>query len=117
MFSSNGNCCGNLEILCPCPTKDLEHMVDFLYYGKIPYEEGIEKSNILDTHELTTTTKSASSRTIVRFGTSTSATLKTSMTSTTSTSSTTKNSSTTTQGNIYCLNFLSHLSSYQTFLN
>ena len=48
LFSSFGNCCGNLEILCPCPTKDLQHMVDFLYYGKIPYEEGLEKSNILD---------------------------------------------------------------------
>ena len=35
-----GNCCRIVEILCPCPKNDLEHLVNFLKSGELqPLEE------------------------------------------------------------------------------
>ena len=35
---SSANCCNTLEILCPCSTEELAHLVNFLYDGEIHCE-------------------------------------------------------------------------------
>ena len=48
LFSSTNVRYEDLEIFCPCSIDDLEHMVKFLYSGKISNEENVDKDKILD---------------------------------------------------------------------
>ena len=38
ILSSEDNCCGTLEVICPCTEQELAHIVNFLYDGEIHYE-------------------------------------------------------------------------------
>ena len=46
LISFKDNCCGMMEILCPCPKDNLEQLVKFLYSGIISYNVDVYK--ILD---------------------------------------------------------------------
>ena len=46
LSSSKENCCGTMEILCPCPKDELEQLVTFLYCGVISFNVDLFK--ILD---------------------------------------------------------------------
>ena len=46
LFSFKENCCGIMEILCPCPKDELEQLVKFLYSGIISFNVDLLK--ILD---------------------------------------------------------------------
>ena len=52
LFSGRSNCCankvGNIEIICPCSSEDLECVVHFLYNGKIPYDRKNDSSKIVE---------------------------------------------------------------------
>ena len=45
LSSFKDNCCGTMEILCPCPKDELEQLVKFLYCGIISYN--VDVFNIL----------------------------------------------------------------------
>ena len=38
MLLSAKECCGTMEVLCPCSKEELNHLVKFLYNGGIHYE-------------------------------------------------------------------------------
>ena len=38
ILSSEDNCCGTLEVICPCTEQELAHLVNFLYDGEIHFE-------------------------------------------------------------------------------
>merc|ERR1711962_772891 len=42
------NCCDTIEIFCPCPKEDLEHLVTFIYGGEIQRLEENEGFKIID---------------------------------------------------------------------
>ena len=48
LVSVQDQCCGIIEILCPCSTKYLEHIVHFLYHGEIRCRNEFESFEILD---------------------------------------------------------------------
>ena len=48
LASVQDQCCGIIEILCPCSTKHLEHLVHFLYHGEIRCRNELESFEILD---------------------------------------------------------------------
>ena len=48
LTSANGQCCSLLEILCPCQTEDLRHLVHFLYDGEIHCENENDPQLIFD---------------------------------------------------------------------
>ena len=48
LVSVQDQCCGIIEILCPCSTKYLENLVHFLYHGEIRCRNEFESFEILD---------------------------------------------------------------------
>ena len=44
LFSFKDNCCGIMEIFCPCPKDELEQLVKFLYSGIISYNVDLIKT-------------------------------------------------------------------------
>ena len=44
LISFKDNCCGMMEILCPCPKDELEQLVKFLYSGIISYNVDVYKT-------------------------------------------------------------------------
>merc|ERR1711962_417043 len=42
------NCCDTIEIFCPCPKEDLEHLVTFIYGGEIQRLEENEGYKIIE---------------------------------------------------------------------
>ena len=48
LSTTKDNCCGTVEIFCPCPKKDLDNLVRFLYYGEILYEEKSDTKKIFE---------------------------------------------------------------------
>jgi hypothetical protein len=48
LISVQDQCCGIIEILCPCSTKYLEILVHFLYHGEIRCRNEFESFEILD---------------------------------------------------------------------
>jgi hypothetical protein len=44
LISFKDNCCGMMEILCPCPKDELEQLVKFLYSGIIFYNVDVYKT-------------------------------------------------------------------------
>ena len=43
LFGFNDNCCGTMEIFCPCPKDELEQIVKFLYSGTISSDVDLVK--------------------------------------------------------------------------
>ena len=48
LISAQDHCCGTIEILCPCSTKCLNHLIRFLYNGEIRCANKYQTFEILD---------------------------------------------------------------------
>ena len=47
LLSSRDNCCAILQIFCPCPKRDLDFLIKFLYTGKISCGSELDLFKIL----------------------------------------------------------------------
>ena len=48
LYSVKEQCCGTLEVLCPCTEFELEHLVKFLYDGEIRCYKEMESLDVLE---------------------------------------------------------------------
>ena len=48
LSSTKEQCCGTIEVLCPCSKEELGHLVNFLYDGQIHCEEESESLKIIE---------------------------------------------------------------------
>ena len=48
LSSTNEQCCGPIDIFCPCSKEELSHLVNFLYNGKINCEKESDYLKIID---------------------------------------------------------------------
>ena len=53
LLKETANCCGIIEIICPCSEKELSKIVNFLNYGQIHYSKPSESMKFLESiHEV-----------------------------------------------------------------